>query len=250
MKKRLLSIISVFACLCVILSLSTTAKASSGMYTADVFADYMTTWMDTWFSGDLSAVESFNEEFKSSGMDVTYDVDEESYKSAVEKAGTFTEYNEPELTENGDVITVTQTAVCESQNVNFTFVFDTANAAVTWTVDVEKSAGELVVNALLNTLMGMGTVFVVLIFISFVIALFVFISIGDKKKKVTEAPAPVVATPVAPVVEADTMSDDEIIAVISAAIAAYEADMAGSDVDYEVPADGLYVRSIKKRGFC
>ena len=60
------------------------------------------------------------------------------------------------------------------------------------------------------------------------------------------APAPAAPVAATPSVSADsTMSDDELIAVISAAIAAYEDDMAGSNV----PADGLIVRSIKKRGF-
>ena len=101
--------------------------------------------------------------------------------------------------------------------------------------------------------MGMGTVFIVLIFISFVISLFKFLSEKDNKKakpapEAAPASAPAPAAPVAatPSVSADsTMSDDELIAVISAAIAAYEDDMAGSNV----PADGLIVRSIKKRGF-
>ena len=40
----------------------------------------------------------------------------------------------------------------------------------------------------------------------------------------------------------EASDDEEIAAVIAAAIAAYEAD----SENYEVPADGLFVRSIKK----
>lgn len=97
----------------------------------------------------------------------------------------------------------------------------------------------------LNTLMGMGVVFVVLIFISFVIALLGFIPkmFGGNKaeKKETKAaqvsaPAPV-SVPEAP---AEELVDDlELVAVITAAIMASMGD--------EAPADGLVVRSIKKR---
>ena len=103
--------------------------------------------------------------------------------------------------------------------------------------------GEAVTKAGLNTLMGMGTVFLVLIFISFVISLFgLFSKTGSKKNKKEEVKAeePQVVT-----AQAAVSPDDEIIAVISAAIAAYEEEMAGSGL----PADQLVVRSIKKRGF-
>ena len=45
--------------------------------------------------------------------------------------------------------------------------------------------------ALLNTLLGMGTVFIVLIFISFIISLFGLINkVANKPKKVKTADAP------------------------------------------------------------
>jgi len=91
--------------------------------------------------------------------------------------------------------------------------------------------------ALMNTLMGMGTVFLVLIFISFIISLFKYINQADTKK-----PAEVVVTPAPPVVEAveeeaeELVDDTELVAVITAAIAAY----AGTS------AEGFQVRSIKR----
>lgn len=95
-------------------------------------------------------------------------------------------------------------------------------------------AGSNMGKAGLNTLLGMGTVFVMLIVISFIISAFKLISnVGNKPKK-EEVKA--VETPA--VVEEEELSDDtELVAVIMAAIKAYEGN--GS-------TDGFVVRSIKK----
>ena len=90
--------------------------------------------------------------------------------------------------------------------------------------------------AALNTLIGMGTVFVVLILISLIISCFSFIPKLQEKfsKKAAPAAAPV---PAAPVVEEEELADDtELVAVIAAAIAAYEG----------TSTDGFQVRSIKR----
>lgn len=85
--------------------------------------------------------------------------------------------------------------------------------------------------------MGLGTVFVILAFLIFLISLFKFVPGSGaqqvkKKKEETPAPAPVpVAVPVQE--EAD---DSELIAVIAAAIAASEG----------TTTDGFVVRSIRK----
>ena len=98
-------------------------------------------------------------------------------------------------------------------------------------------------NAALNTLIGMGTVFIVLIFIAWLISLFKYIGvIQDKltKKKAAPAPAAAPAPVAAPAAEEAVEEDDlELIAVIAAAIAASE----GAE-----STDGFVVRSIKRRG--
>ena len=99
------------------------------------------------------------------------------------------------------------------------------------TVNVERSMGELMLNAALNTLMGMGTVFIILILISLLIGCFKFI----KQPAAVPAAAPVVA---APVEEEEETSDEELIAVIAAAIAASEGSTS---------TDGFVVRSIRRR---
>ena len=105
--------------------------------------------------------------------------------------------------------------------------------------------------ALLNTLMGMGTVFAVLIFISLLISLFVYIpSIeraiknrsSKKERKVAQEGRPAPKRPILeePVVEEEELVDDgELVAVITAAIMAANGGAA-------VSADKLVVRSIKR----
>lgn len=112
--------------------------------------------------------------------------------------------------------------------------------------------GEVMTRAGLNTLMGMGIVFIVLIFISFIIYLMGFIPkmiSGEKKekapkkeKKAEEKPANGIDNAVNAIAasEQEELVDDlELVAVITAAIMASLGD--------EAPADGLVVRSIKKR---
>lgn len=109
------------------------------------------------------------------------------------------------------------------------------------TINAHYSTAEILKKAGLNTILGMGTVFVVLIFISFIISLFRFIPELEKKfknKKTAEpakapAPAPV---PVAKPAAEESTDDAELVAVISAAIAAAEgtsADGFVSSLDQE-----------------
>ena len=95
----------------------------------------------------------------------------------------------------------------------------------------------------MNTVMGLGTVFVILIFLIFVISLFKYIPGLVEGKKKESAPAPAAAAPApvaAPVAEPaveDVTDDGKLIAVIAAAIAASEG---------KTSTDGFVVRSIRK----
>ncbi len=114
-------------------------------------------------------------------------------------------------------------------------------------VSAVYSTSELMEQAGMNTLLGMGTVFVVLIFISFIISLFKFLpALLAKKPKLPEAKeekVPVAAAPKAPApakVADNLMNDKELVAVITAAVYA----AAGSSG--AVSKDRLVVRSIKR----
>ncbi|MBE5953608.1 MAG: hypothetical protein E7257_05560 [Lachnospiraceae bacterium] len=115
-------------------------------------------------------------------------------------------------------------------------------------VSAVYSKKELVGQAGMNTLIGMGTVFVVLIFISFIISLFKYLpALFAKKPKVevekkAETPK-AVATPVAVADNNENLADDsQLVAVITAAIYAYEAQSGNGAVS----KDKLVVRSIKR----
>lgn len=102
------------------------------------------------------------------------------------------------------------------------------------------SITEILIKALSNTVLGMGTVFLVLIFISFIISMLPKITgaIENMGKKKEEAPA-ADSVPAAPVVEEEEeelVDDLELVAIITAAIAA----STGSSTD------GFVVRSIRK----
>ena len=116
--------------------------------------------------------------------------------------------------------------------------FDTIGASVnTVTIKAkgegEESLGEKMADAAGNTLMGMGTVFLVLIFISLLISCFKFIpQIMDKLSKKSE-----VVEEISETVTANEEDDSELIAVIAAAIAASE----------QTSTDSFVVRSIRRR---
>jgi Na+-transporting methylmalonyl-CoA/oxaloacetate decarboxylase gamma subunit len=110
--------------------------------------------------------------------------------------------------------------------------------------------------ALLNTLMGMGTVFIVLIFISLVISLFKYIPVlsarieARKQRKKEEERRSILGRPAPkrpilpeeierePEEEEELVFDGELVSVIMAAILAYEGEA--------VSADKLVVRSIRR----
>lgn len=110
------------------------------------------------------------------------------------------------------------------------------------TTNVHYSTGEIMLKAGMNTVIGMGTVFVVLILISLIISCFSLISKFEKrgkKKQEKEAASASAADPVVSQIAAkEELSDDtELVAVIAAAIAAYEG---------AASTDGFVVRSIRK----
>ncbi len=106
----------------------------------------------------------------------------------------------------------------------------------------EYTVGENMVKAFMNMVLGMGTVFAVLIFLCLLIACFKFINTAeqrmkDKKLAASAAHVPAPAVPVIEIPEEEELVDDlELVAVITAAVAAASSSS----------PDGLVVRSIKR----
>ncbi len=106
-------------------------------------------------------------------------------------------------------------------------------------VTVNRSTGEKLENAGLNTLLGMGMAFAILIIISLIISLFPLL-FGAKKKKVSdkEIAQQAIDNTTAQIADKEDLAGDaELVAVIAAAIAAYEGSAS---------TDGFQVRSIRK----
>lgn len=106
--------------------------------------------------------------------------------------------------------------------------------------NVSLTTPEKLKNAGLNTLIGMGTVFAVLILLCLIISCFgVIPKIEAKLKNKNSA---VAEQPIAQIIEKEELSDDlELVAVITAAIASYEQASAIAS------SDSFVVRSIKRR---
>lgn len=155
-----------------------------------------------------------------------------------DELGEFQEYGEVTVTEANGTTTVDQTAKFTNRDVKVTFVYDKDMAVTDISVDRVYTLGETMAKAGMNTAMGMGTVFVMLIFISLIIYCFKFINAAQNKAVSRQpAPAAVPAAPV-PVAEPQPETDDlELVSVIAAAIAA----ATGSSTD------DFVVRSIKRR---
>jgi len=147
------------------------------------------------------------------------------------------------FTKKEGMVTVTVKGSKHDADVVFTMEAQDQNYAVTGiTTNVVYSMSEKIQQAAMNTLLGMGTTFAVLILLALVIALFGKIVGGASNKAAASkaaaqpAAAPAVAAPAAP--ETEELADDmELVAVIAAAIAAFEGKQS---------TDGFVVRSIRK----
>ena len=165
----------------------------------------------------------------------------QSWQTSKDELGAKKESNgETTVTLKDDQYTVTVPVKFEKANANFVYVFESTGTPVSMSVDVQYGMAQTLQRAGLNTLMGVGTVFVMLILLSLLISLFRFIP-NPEAKKAAEAKAAkeaqAAAIAAAPVQAEENLADDgELVAVIAAAIAAAEG----------TTTDGFVVRSIRK----
>ena len=141
---------------------------------------------------------------------------------------------------------VTVPLVYSIRNVNMNITYDNDLKITDITFSPVYSMAEAMTKAALNTLLGMGSVFCVLILIMCIIYLFGIIPMIQKKSAEKKAKKQEVSTEksvektIANIVEkeeGELVDDLELVAVISAAIAAYEGNSS---------TDGFVVRSIRK----
>lgn len=213
-----------------------------------------------------AAVDSISDEqilsYSQQNFDVLMDIDLDKYdpETSADAAMVNDWYNLHK--QSGDYVSTNATFVeregrklkgiiettCENMDVRFIVTFDIENGLESITaeeiVEEKPSLGESMANAGINTLLGMGTVFVMLIVMAYIISLMKYIPklLASKQKAPEPVATAIPATPVPSVpesvpVQEDLSNDEELVAVISAAIAAYEG---------EASVDGFVVRSIRK----
>ena len=170
-----------------------------------------------------------------------------SYAAALPDMGDYQSVTDHEIIyDDGILMNVTIQGTLRPANVEI--MMDEDLNLLSITTNVAYTFGETMTKAALNTLMGMGTVFAVLILIIVLISSFALIpkiqdAFSGKNKEKSAEPVKE-AKVVKQIVEKeevayeDVTDDAELVAVIAAAIAAYEGS--GS-------ASGYVVRSLKRR---
>lgn len=237
MKRKLLLFFCVLSCVLMVSGCSLVRGNEN--FDKKTLEQQTDSFLNNWFSFDFdSTIATCKDQ-----MDETtlaqyklYAKQKKQYKGLKKKIKT-------EYTITTDSATVTETILCESgDKLLASLTFDKDGQIQTddsgnysFKFDEYKTLGQKMQKAGLNTIMSMSIVFLVLIFISLLISCFKFIGLIGKGK----ADKSPVAVAAAPVSEPEDLTDDlELVAVITAAIAA------ASETE---SADGLVVRSIIRR---
>lgn len=156
------------------------------------------------------------------------------------QVGGFIELKDFSVEKAGKTITATQVMAFEKRDVKLTYVLDAnTNRVKSINVDMVYTMGEIMAKAGINTLMGIGIVFVILVLICLIIYCFNIIPLLQSKLLRTEEETKDDVTEreiFVPAMEKKT-DDLELIAVITAAIAAQTG----------ASTDDFVVRSIRRR---
>ena len=163
------------------------------------------------------------------------------YEGSMDELGAYVSTDGYDFKTDKDEVTLTTHLTYEQRKADLEIVFNKKSVAQSVTVNPEYTLSEILAKAGMNTLLGMGTVFAVLILISLIIYCFNFIPViqakfGKKKEESAPAAKPAAAPVAAPVEEEPAVDEGELVAAITAAICAYT----GSS------SDGFVVRSIRR----
>lgn len=238
MKKKLCLIFCIVSCILMTAGCSLSLTKTNKNFNKKTLETNADSFVTSWFSYDFeSAVKSMKEQ--------STEVDEDTvnqYKESIQlkkKYGKQGTKVDTDFTISSDSATVVETYTTSSgKKLIFSVTYDEKGQTSSWKVEEYKSLGDKMAKAGLNTVLSMAIVFAVLIFIAIIIAQFKHIGNfqnGAKKEEVKAEPV----VEAAPVVEEENLVDDlELVAVITAAIAA------ASETE---SADGLVIRSIIRR---
>ncbi|MDY4692086.1 MAG: OadG family protein [Blautia sp.] len=239
--KKLTSVCTALLCALVMLICSASAVSAAGNGSDSLEKTLITTaegLTDTIIPLEDSDIENY----LNSGDDFTVTA-MESWRNAKEELGEKKESaGETTVVFSSNQYTITVPVKFEKADANFIYVFDDKGTPSSLTVDVQYPMSVTLKRAGLNTLMGIGIVFVMLIFLSCIISLFRFIPNPELKKaqaaKAEKAEKEALAaTGQVPAAEEEDLTDDgELVAVIAAAVAVAEG----------TSTDGFVVRSIRR----
>ena len=156
-----------------------------------------------------------------------------SWDSIKDDLGAFVSSETAVVTKGDDGYIARMNTVYEKERWNLPVADEDLSKVETISFSPVYTTGEKMAKAGMNTLMGMGVVFAVLIFISWLISMFKYISVFEAKMKAKKnaaaaapvaapaAPAPAAApAPTAAPAEEENLTDDTELVVITAAIAA------------------------------
>ena len=174
-----------------------------------------------------------------------------AWLSSEKDLGAFVGIKDTTVTQDSDGYSALVLTEFELRDMEFTLAMNERLTKITnLSFSPVYTTGELLMEALGNLIIGMGMVFVVLIFLAWVISLFKYVhkfeeraekDKGSKSKEDKKVPAPVETAPA--VFMPSGSAEDEIAAVIAAAIAAYEAD---TGRHYDELMNGITVRKIRR----
>lgn len=162
----------------------------------------------------------------------------QSWATAMEEMGEFQEITGFDAQVGEDQVTVVAGISGTKKDGEVTLIIDENLTLTSITTTVTKTFGELMKGAALNTILGMGTVFCVLVLIMCIISAFSIINKMQNKSNKQQTSSKAVDNTIAQIIENEELADDtELVAVIAAAIAASEG---------ATSTDGFVVRSIKR----
>lgn len=164
----------------------------------------------------------------------------EAWENSRDELGKFKSLGRPVVEEQADGYLVRITAEFSNYNAEIVYLYDETGVPTSFSIDTQYPLSVLMKRAGMNTLMGLGIVFSMLLFLTLVISLFRFLGKVEEKSQPEAGviPEPPVQPQFYPQPQAVAEEKDnlELAAVIAAAVAAYEG----------TSADRFVVRSIRK----
>lgn len=178
------------------------------------------------------------DDYRESGDEFTVNT-MEVWENSRKELGEFESMGESMVEKTTTGYSVKIPAQFSERNAEIVYLFDQTGVPISFSMDIQYPLSALLKRAGMNTLMGLGIVFAMLIFLTLVISLFRFIGKKEEKpqKEIEDLPRPAQAQRQSrPVDMQENLDDQELIAVIAGAIAAYEG----------TSTDSFVVRSIRK----